>query len=445
MGSSNSNIASDKRNIREVIAQKFDKFDFRINNDDEFTFFDRAKREITGCFQSDEFMLRLFKGFRKFMIKTACSLYGTEKGVDGNYIGPYTAPPLIDEIWCLAILYSTKYKELCNLLVGGYIDRLPSQNLKGIKLFKFIWPDYDKNFWELDSKYTVWILDKNIYSQLLSIYNYVISTKTSTNKINILNERLDQELKIFHHNLTFKKSCVNLNRPQERIPEWHEYYNTEVRDNPKEVYHEIYEQLPLNLDVTMERKYCTGDQSPYYIQEYAKFLTMLYFTNKALTPSEEVDQVWHCHQSMTIEYRDFCDNVFGKFIHHAPTVGGNSDSINHNKLYCRTIEFYRFLFNESPPIGLWPPATDRFNPENFIGSWYSLLRIFQSVARVIDMHKFNQPSDVTSEIMNCYFSWEGKYIFSRDYKIKMTKPTKLREGCTKLSYWYAGGCSIIKE
>lgn len=35
-------------------------------------------------------------------------------------------------------------------------------------------------------------------------------------------------------------------------------------------------------------------------------------------PSNEVDEFWHCHIIHTREYQDFCNEIAGYFIHHAP-------------------------------------------------------------------------------------------------------------------------------
>ena len=140
-------ISSNKRAIREEITKKFDNFDYRISPKDEFTFIQRAKRELSGGYAPDDFIEKLYSGFREFFIETAVEILVSKRKPEKNkFIGVYTAAPLVDEMWVLAILYSKKYKELCEYLVGAVIDRVPQPRQKGLRYIKKIWPDYKEKF-----------------------------------------------------------------------------------------------------------------------------------------------------------------------------------------------------------------------------------------------------------------------------------------------------------
>jgi hypothetical protein len=57
---------------------------------------------------------------------------------------------------------------------------------------------------------------------------------------------------------------------------------------------------------------------------YKTYLTMLVkYQDHAedILLSEDVDEFWHTHILQTFKYADDCQNVFGKFLHHAPHVG----------------------------------------------------------------------------------------------------------------------------
>src|SRR5689334_8138005 len=61
--------------------------------------------------------------------------------------------------------------------------------------------------------------------------------------------------------------------------------------------------------------------------EYKRFMFMLCTTDHPLTPSDEVDQVWHLHLLYTWDYwKVFCPEVLGREIHHGPTKGGSDES-----------------------------------------------------------------------------------------------------------------------
>jgi len=40
--------------------------------------------------------------------------------------------------------------------------------------------------------------------------------------------------------------------------------------------------------------------------------------DKSLSPDKDVDEVWHAHILHTIDYADFCQLYFNRFIHHVP-------------------------------------------------------------------------------------------------------------------------------
>lgn len=44
--------------------------------------------------------------------------------------------------------------------------------------------------------------------------------------------------------------------------------------------------------------------------------------DKSLSPSKDVDEVWHTHILHTVDYADFCQLHFGRFIHHVPDENG---------------------------------------------------------------------------------------------------------------------------
>jgi hypothetical protein len=49
------------------------------------------------------------------------------------------------------------------------------------------------------------------------------------------------------------------------------------------------------------------------IQEYRKFVFLAVVAGHMVTPSEQVDQVWHLHLTYTHSYWDeFCPNVLGQ-------------------------------------------------------------------------------------------------------------------------------------
>ena len=53
---------------------------------------------------------------------------------------------------------------------------------------------------------------------------------------------------------------------------------------------------------------------------YRNFLYLVAkYPNMLLPPSQEMDEVWHAHILHTRDYRNFCQNTFGRYIDHDPS------------------------------------------------------------------------------------------------------------------------------
>ena len=102
------------------------------------------------------------------------------------------------------------------------------------------------------------------------------------------------------------------------------------------------------------------------VDEYKKFMFLICITNQPLTPSGEIDQVWHLHLLYTRSYwKEFCTEVLKREVHHGPTRGGPEERNKFNNWYSATLHHYRKNFNCEPPPDLWPPDNLRFEPANF--------------------------------------------------------------------------------
>lgn len=97
------------------------------------------------------------------------------------------------------------------------------------------------------------------------------------------------------------------------------------------------------------------------IEEYRRFVYMVCVSGETLTPSDEVDQVWHLHLSYSRAYWEtFCPLILQRPLHHDPTQGGESEGKQFESNYRRTLELYTAIFYEVPPKDIWPPVAIRF-------------------------------------------------------------------------------------
>lgn len=101
--------------------------------------------------------------------------------------------------------------------------------------------------------------------------------------------------------------------------------------------------------------------------EYKKFMFLICATDQTLTPSEEVDQVWHLHLLYTRSYwDDFCRDTLRRNIHHGPTKGGKAEHEKFTGLYENTKRLYKQFFGTDPPPDIWPDTETRFREIDFV-------------------------------------------------------------------------------
>ncbi len=111
------------------------------------------------------------------------------------------------------------------------------------------------------------------------------------------------------------------------------------------------------------------------IEEYKRFVFLALTTGKQVTPSEEIDQVWHLHMVYTRAYwDDFCGQVLKRPFHHSPTEGGDTENQKYRDQYSSTLEMYFATFGEKPPEDIWPSVGQRF--EGGLWRWVSLRRFW---------------------------------------------------------------------
>ena len=97
------------------------------------------------------------------------------------------------------------------------------------------------------------------------------------------------------------------------------------------------------------------------IEEYKKFVFLAVVAGHPVTPSDQIDQVWHLHLTYTrLYWQEFCPKILQTTLHHEPTRGGSSEQLKFGSLYSKTLESYEQFFGHIPPIDIWPKPKDRF-------------------------------------------------------------------------------------
>ena len=97
------------------------------------------------------------------------------------------------------------------------------------------------------------------------------------------------------------------------------------------------------------------------VEEYRKFCFLAVHAGHPVTPSDEVDQVWHLHLLYSRHYWEtLCRDTLEMPLHHGPTQGGAAEGRKFDTWYEDTLASYRGYFGE-PPKDLWPAAEERFD------------------------------------------------------------------------------------
>ena len=96
------------------------------------------------------------------------------------------------------------------------------------------------------------------------------------------------------------------------------------------------------------------------VREYGRFCFLAVATPGPVTPSEEVDEVWHLHLTYSRDYwAVWCGQVLRTDLHHDPTKGGPAEQRRFRAQYAQTLAAYETFFGPPPPL-FWPATHQRF-------------------------------------------------------------------------------------
>ena len=78
----------------------------------------------------------------------------------------------------------------------------------------------------------------------------------------------------------------------------------------------------INLDLIIDRMIIkhswTEEKTSKAVKDYRHFLYISQLGEQAITPTGDVDDIWHEHILHTNKYAIDCEKSFGKFLHHFP-------------------------------------------------------------------------------------------------------------------------------
>ncbi len=92
----------------------------------------------------------------------------------------------------------------------------------------------------------------------------------------------------------------------------------------------------------------TQEQVERAISRYKMFLYLIYlYPNSSITPTPEIDRVWHQHILDTRKYARDCQWLFGYFVHHSPgsCMENEVDKLTLSTAFSRTIALFAEHFS----------------------------------------------------------------------------------------------------
>ena len=96
------------------------------------------------------------------------------------------------------------------------------------------------------------------------------------------------------------------------------------------------------------------------VREYGRFCFLAVASPTPVTPSEEVDEVWHLHLTYSRDYWEvWCGAVLQAPLHHDPTPGGKAAQACFRAQYAETLALYESCFGPPPEV-FWPATYRRF-------------------------------------------------------------------------------------
>lgn len=109
--------------------------------------------------------------------------------------------------------------------------------------------------------------------------------------------------------------------------------------------------LPFGTEYLKQKYNWDPAYSQLAILEYKRFVYLAITSRQEVTPSMDIDEVWHTHILHTRSYTKFTKEI-GQSFHHDP--GMPNARGDYQEQYLRTLALYQSTFNESAPSTIWP-------------------------------------------------------------------------------------------
>lgn len=127
-------------------------------------------------------------------------------------------------------------------------------------------------------------------------------------------------------------------------------------DITNEIVHKAMSFKLEDVIVRYQKDYKVSDETAHeHARELKRYLSLcsMYPTHNFHMFSKEVDNLWHTFIMHTKKYMHFCDEVAGRYLHHAPIDDEAKKLYDSCAEKRKFIEMYTVTFNENPPVHIW--------------------------------------------------------------------------------------------
>jgi hypothetical protein len=304
------------------------------------------------------------------------------------------------QVWRSHVLFTDKYSEFCQIVSAAGIEFIPftptkplwkklnlqtlQQNFKINREILLIFATSQKK--EVDALFVF----QSSYLKNLIHFNL----EEGSENLNFLIQRYEQELinptgifSIQARSIDSLKTMadriqalIDSTIPAEISPGRSDWLLSENIQGPARHKIESFQNIsfPPNFAENFSKDHILSlVRAETYIDEYKKFLYLAYVTRQTQCPSEEVDNVWHYHQTHVREYLDFSAlKMERKIFSHNPANGTQEDAKLYPMVYENTKTLLQNYFGYVN-INAWPDSKKRFN-QTF--KWFSHHTLMQRCA-----------------------------------------------------------------
>ena len=121
-----------------------------------------------------------------------------------------------------------------------------------------------------------------------------------------------------------------------------------IKLNHRQLVRQMVNDNPLIIEKICSATNLDLKASKELLVEVIKFLDLIVISGQRLTPSCLVDLAWHELILFTRSYKNFCEQTWGRFIHHHP--GGKKQE--NQKNFQKTLTLYTQHWG-NPPAQFW--------------------------------------------------------------------------------------------